>query len=72
MLPNESHSGAFLMCNIDPLKPNESKSALDASEVLGEQIAELASHLHAATYRLLCLIREFDEREAWAGGFRRL
>jgi len=31
-------------------------------ERLGEQIAELAAHLDAATARLLDLIREFDER----------
>ncbi|MBK8481683.1 MAG: DUF222 domain-containing protein [Proteobacteria bacterium] len=37
---------------------------------LGEAIAELAAQLHAATYRLLCLIREFDRRDGWASGFR--
>ena len=26
---------------------------------LGDEIAELAAHLHAATYRLLVLVREF-------------
>ncbi|MFQ5636050.1 MAG: DUF222 domain-containing protein, partial [Gammaproteobacteria bacterium] len=26
-----------------------------------------AAHIHAATYRLLCLIREFDEVEGWGG-----
>ena len=38
-------------------------------ERLGEEIAELAAHLHAATYRLLVRLREFDEREGWGGGF---
>ena len=42
----------------------------DALEHLGEQIAELAAHITAATYRLLTLIREFDEREGWNCGFR--
>ena len=32
---------------------------------LGEQIAELAAHLDAATSRLLALIREFDARGGW-------
>ena len=32
-------------------------------ERLGDEIAELAAHIHAATYRLLVLIREFDQRE---------
>ena len=34
---------------------------------LGEQITELCTYLHAATYRLLVLIREFDECEGWHG-----
>ena len=33
---------------------------------LEAQITELAAHIHAATARLLTLIREFDRREAWA------
>src|SRR5437762_8321355 len=37
---------------------------------LGDQIAELAAHLDAATARLLELIREFDERGGWNTGFR--
>lgn len=36
-------------------------------EQLGDQITELAAHLHAATFRLLELIREFDACEGWAG-----
>src|ERR671910_2799429 len=39
-------------------------------ERLGDQIAELAAHLDAATARLLDLIREFDAREGWNSGFR--
>jgi len=31
------------------------------------EITELAAHIHAATFRLLELIREFDEREGWFG-----
>jgi hypothetical protein len=37
---------------------------------LGDSIAELAAHLHAATYRLLRMIAEFDRRGGWGGGFR--
>jgi len=36
---------------------------------LGDQIAELSAHIQAATYRLLVLIREFDERAGWNTGF---
>ena len=37
---------------------------------LGDEIAELSAHLDAATARLLTLIREFDARKGWGGGFR--
>ena len=37
---------------------------------LGDEIAELAAHLDAATARLLDLIREFDARNGWGNGFR--
>ncbi|HEU5192494.1 MAG TPA: DUF222 domain-containing protein [Methylomirabilota bacterium] len=39
-------------------------------ERLGDEIAELAAHLDAATARLLDLIREFDTRGGWNTGFR--
>ncbi|HKZ08510.1 MAG TPA: hypothetical protein VJU81_23790 [Methylomirabilota bacterium] len=39
-------------------------------ERLGDEIAELAAHLDAATARLLDLIREFDARGGWNTGFR--
>src|SRR5690606_40236212 len=37
----------------------------DASDTerLGDEIAELAAHIHAATHRLLTLLAEFDARE---------
>lgn len=38
---------------------------------LGDQIVELAAHLHAATHRMLTLLADFDERGGWkAGGHR--
>ena len=37
---------------------------------LGDEIAELAALLEAATARLLDLIREFDAREGWGNGFK--
>ena len=36
-------------------------------EQLEDQITELAAHIHAATYQLLELIREYDDCEGWAG-----
>ena len=35
-------------------------------ELLEREITELASHIHAATCRWLCLVAEFDRREGWA------
>ena len=34
-------------------------------ERLGAEISELCAHIYAATYRLLMLIREFDEKGYW-------
>jgi hypothetical protein len=37
----------------------------DESARLGAEITELCAYIHAATYRLLTLIRVFDENEYW-------
>ena len=44
-------------------------SASTDTHALGETIAALAAGLHAATYELLVLLREFDERAGWNNGF---
>ena len=36
-------------------------------EKLENSITELSAHIHAATYRLLELIREYDDSEGWCG-----
>jgi len=36
-------------------------------EHLEDQITELAAHIHAAMFRLLELVREYDECEGWGG-----
>ena len=38
--------------------------------VLGDAIAELAARIQAATYELLVMIHQFDERGGWGQGFR--
>jgi hypothetical protein len=38
-------------------------------EQLGEDIATLASRLHAATHELLVMLRQFDEQKGWNTGF---
>ena len=37
------------------------------SKHLETQITQLTAHIHAATYRLLELIREYDDSQAWFG-----
>ncbi|MGE0159009.1 MAG: DUF222 domain-containing protein [Gemmatimonadales bacterium] len=37
----------------------------DALEELGDEIATLAAHIHAATHRLLVMIADFDRRRGW-------
>ena len=39
-------------------------------EELGKCIAELAAQISAATYELLAMLRDFDERGGWSSGFR--
>jgi uncharacterized protein DUF222/HNH endonuclease len=43
----------------------ESHSDADALDDLGDEIATLAAHIHAATQRFLVLIAEFDRRRGW-------
>ena len=40
-----------------------------STDALGEEIAALAARLHAATYELLVLLREFDDATGWDNGF---
>jgi hypothetical protein len=39
------------------------------TEKLGEAIAQLAARIHAATYELLVLLRQFDDAAGWNCGF---
>ncbi len=52
-----------------PFRPG-GPGGFDDLEALGERIAELSALISAATFHLLTLIREFDERAGWACGFR--
>lgn len=46
-----------------PITPTLPEREIRALE---DQITELAAHIHAADYRLLTLIRQFDESAGWA------
>ncbi len=41
----------------------------DETHELGEAIADLAERLHAATYELLVMLRQFDAQAGWNNGF---
>ncbi len=49
----------------EPLDASDPIDPLDAIEELGDEIATLAAHIHAATHRLLVLLGEFDRRRGW-------
>ena len=49
-----------------PVAPVPAEPVSDA-DPLGDEIALLAAHITAATYRLLCLLRVYDEEERWRG-----
>ncbi len=47
--------------------PAPAQETEPSNEVLGNRIAEAAACIQAATYELLVLIRQFDERAGWDG-----
>ena len=53
----------------DRIDGNPRTRANPDTEAIGDEIARLSAHLNAATYQLLVLIRDFDQREGWANGF---
>ena len=58
--PHESHPPAAAAALGEPAEPPD----LDC---LGDRIAELSSRIDAATYELLCYLREFDRQHGWEG-----
>ncbi|HUP51263.1 MAG TPA: DUF222 domain-containing protein [Longimicrobiales bacterium] len=46
-------------------RPPDPFEDADLLEELGDEIATLAAHIHAATHRLLVLIADFDRRGGW-------
>ena len=62
--------GSFHPASTLALAPTASAPGAPALEALGEHIAQLSAEIQAATYQLLVMLREFDERDGWNGGFR--
>jgi hypothetical protein len=62
-----------MACAAHVLEPCQDTAAAEADrlEELGDEIATLAAHLHAASHRFLLLVAEYDERRGWEPcGFR--
>lgn len=53
----------------DTIAP-EIAAAQEDLQRLGDRIVGLSAQIQVATHHLLLLIREFDERGGWGGGFR--
>ena len=53
-----------------PNQYSPTDSGASTVDQLGDQIAVLSAQIQAATYQLLVLIREFDEKSGWNTGFR--
>ena len=62
-------SASLVECHDNHVSPHALVRARRAdTDALGETIAALAARLHAATYELLVLLHEFDERTGWNNG----
>ena len=59
--PPEPYPGDDLAPGADP------GTNLPSDDPLGDQIAALCAHINAATYRLLTLLRVYDEEGRWQG-----
>jgi len=57
----------MIMTTLAPIEPGV--SAETSTHALGEAIADMAARIHAATYDLLVMLREFDARAGWNTGF---
>lgn len=81
LAPSSSATRAHTVASEQRLTPSADHAATDLPapgrderiarqselDCLGDEIATLAAHVHAATYRLLVLVAEFDERAGWSG-----
>ncbi|MCY4648210.1 MAG: DUF222 domain-containing protein, partial [Gammaproteobacteria bacterium] len=50
-----------------PAPSSPAASVPNTLDPLGDEIALLCAHITAATYRLLCLLKVYDEEERWQG-----
>jgi len=66
-----SHNSPAHYCDLSSDEPLPAQGG--ELDTLGDEIARLSAHIHAATYELLVMIREFDAQGGWlspTGGFK--
>jgi hypothetical protein len=56
--------------NLFPYLTDNATFTVGDLDALGERIAHLSAQLQAATYQLLVMLRDFDQRGGWNSGFR--
>ena len=64
--PDQHATSALVPTAPVPVTPVLTGSDSD-TDPLGDEIALLCAHITAATYRLLCLLKVYDEEERWQG-----
>lgn len=68
LAPSATDLAAAAPIPLAPLPQGSRQVASADTHALGESIVSLAAGLHAATYQLLVLLREFDARNGWSNG----
>ena len=64
MAPGASETTAPTVAESESARPPNPAEPPDL-DLLGDRIAELSARIQAATYELLCYLREFDRRHGW-------
>ena len=64
--PGMSETAALTAADSDSTAPPNPEAPPDL-DLLGNRIAELSARIQAATYELLCDLREFDRHHGWEG-----
>ena len=62
--------GSPLAADMENVRFDPLEADTRSDDDLENEIAELCTHIDAATYRLLRAIAEFDRREVWGWGFQ--
>ena len=64
--PGKSETPTLAVAESESAAPPNPQQPPDL-DLLGDRIAELSARIQAATYELLCYLREFDRQHGWEG-----